>query len=305
MSAATLIRPCAIWHNGALGDLLISFPSMNLLKNAFGDISIFIARGEAGRFVGRLLGAGSFLSADSPDLISIFSGHVPRPLNGIGRVVLFTNRPQGDLASALSTLFEDTLHVINTSPGGKGRYGHSLYEQQYAQARSLTGEYGDMMEHLPGRNKKEPGDYWVLHPGSGGMEKNWPVARFKALIKGVRRVFPAFGVRVIIGPAEGKRAGEIAALLEMDGVGGIIGAPLEMVFEILGGAVCYVGNDSGISHLAALARTRSFIIFGPTDPATWAPPFPWVQVIAKREPGPVDAIQVNAVLARVLKTISR
>jgi heptosyltransferase-2 len=33
----------------------------------------------------------------------------------------------------------------------------------------------------------------------------------------------------------------------------------------------FIGHDSGISHLAAAARARSFILFGPSDPNVWAP----------------------------------
>jgi ADP-heptose:LPS heptosyltransferase len=36
-------------------------------------------------------------------------------------------------------------------------------------------------------------------------------------------------------------------------------------------ASLYVGNDSGITHLAAAVGTPVLALFGPTDPAVWAP----------------------------------
>ena len=33
----------------------------------------------------------------------------------------------------------------------------------------------------------------------------------------------------------------------------------------------FVGHDSGISHIAAAAGARCILLFGPTDPAVWAP----------------------------------
>jgi len=33
----------------------------------------------------------------------------------------------------------------------------------------------------------------------------------------------------------------------------------------------FLGHDSGISHLAAAVGTPSILLFGPTDPAIWAP----------------------------------
>jgi heptosyltransferase-2 len=33
----------------------------------------------------------------------------------------------------------------------------------------------------------------------------------------------------------------------------------------------FIGHDSGISHLAAAAGAKCILLFGPTDPAVWAP----------------------------------
>jgi heptosyltransferase III len=33
----------------------------------------------------------------------------------------------------------------------------------------------------------------------------------------------------------------------------------------------FIGHDSGISHLAAAVETPCLLLFGPTDPAIWAP----------------------------------
>ena len=43
-------------------------------------------------------------------------------------------------------------------------------------------------------------------------------------------------------------------------------------------ASLYIGNDSGITHLAAAVGTPVLALFGPTDPAVWAPRGPHVQV---------------------------
>ena len=43
-------------------------------------------------------------------------------------------------------------------------------------------------------------------------------------------------------------------------------------------ASLYIGNDSGITHLAAAVGTPTLALFGPTDPAVWAPRGPNVRV---------------------------
>ena len=40
---------------------------------------------------------------------------------------------------------------------------------------------------------------------------------------------------------------------------------------MLSQAACYLGNDSGVTHLAGAVGTPTIALFGPTDPATWKP----------------------------------
>ena len=57
----------------------------------------------------------------------------------------------------------------------------------------------------------------------------------------------------------------------------------------------YIGNASGITHLAAAAGVPVVAIFGPTDPAIWAPRGERVRVVS----GKLDEIAVEQVLAVV------
>jgi heptosyltransferase-3 len=57
----------------------------------------------------------------------------------------------------------------------------------------------------------------------------------------------------------------------------------------------YIGNDSGITHLAAAAGAPVVAIFGPTDPAVWAPRGDGVRVVS----GKLEEITVEEVLAVV------
>jgi len=43
------------------------------------------------------------------------------------------------------------------------------------------------------------------------------------------------------------------------------------LLALLRSAAAYIGNDSGVSHLAAWAGLPSVVIFGPTDPVRWRP----------------------------------
>ena len=68
----------------------------------------------------------------------------------------------------------------------------------------------------------------------------------------------------------------------------------------LASARLFIGNDSGISHLAAAAGTPSVVIFGPTDPRVWAPRGECVQIIKTKTPGEtLEAVDVADVMRAV------
>ena len=56
--------------------------------------------------------------------------------------------------------------------------------------------------------------------------------------------------------------------------------PLPTLAALLARCAAYFGHDTGISHIAAAAGTPSTLLFGPTDPATWAPQGAHVRVIS-------------------------
>jgi lipopolysaccharide heptosyltransferase III len=62
------------------------------------------------------------------------------------------------------------------------------------------------------------------------------------------------------------------------------------------GARVYLGNDSGPSHLAAAVNTPVVALFGPSDPAVWAPRGSHVAVVAAPS---MDAITVPQVAEAV------
>ncbi|MBV9256563.1 MAG: hypothetical protein JO215_00945, partial [Ktedonobacteraceae bacterium] len=51
----------------------------------------------------------------------------------------------------------------------------------------------------------------------------------------------------------------------------LINAPLRTVAQQLQCCRGYIGNDSGITHLAALLAIPTVVLFGPSDPVIWHP----------------------------------
>jgi lipopolysaccharide heptosyltransferase III len=114
----------------------------------------------------------------------------------------------------------------------------------------------------------------VIHPFSGGRSKNWPLDRFRELAK--RLPLP---VRWCAGPEE-----------SLDDA-----VRYENLWDLarwLAKARMYIGNDSGITHLAAAVRVPVVVIFGPSDPTIWGPRGEHVQNVR----GKLDEITVDQVL---------
>lgn len=126
----------------------------------------------------------------------------------------------------------------------------------------------------------------VIHPGSGSPAKNWPFERFQA----VASTFHEQGRRVTwcLGPAELERNALGDASFR---IGNLLQSPDSLVSlaRRLAGAQHYIGNDSGITHLAAALGVPTVAVFGPTNPAVWAPRGEHVQVVQGRPwPGVED-----------------
>ncbi len=105
----------------------------------------------------------------------------------------------------------------------------------------------------------------VVHPGSGGTAKRWSRAGFAEIAR--RYVERNRGVVILLGPAEEAEIGE----WQQPGVRVVTGLDLVAVAAILVAGGGYLGNDSGVSHLAGAVGARGVALFGPTDPRCWRP----------------------------------
>jgi heptosyltransferase-3 len=96
-------------------------------------------------------------------------------------------------------------------------------------------------------------DFAVIHPFASNLQKRWPLEKFRE-VAGLLKM----PVRWCAGPNE-----QLPDAVRIDDL-----------YELacwLSRARVYIGNDSGISHLAAAVGTPTIVLFGPTDPAVWAP----------------------------------
>ncbi len=124
-------------------------------------------------------------------------------------------------------------------------------------------------------------DIIAIHPFSGSPRKNWPLEKYQDLTERLQKLAP---VRWILEPGA-------AAPQHVE-----IEPPTEDLYELacrLAGVRLYIGNDSGITHLAAAAGAPVVVLFGPTDPRRWGPRGDRVRIISA---GSLESIETEQVI---------
>ena len=103
----------------------------------------------------------------------------------------------------------------------------------------------------------------LIHPFASSPAKRAPIGVLERIAEELERHMP---VQWLCGPEE-----NLPGALRIDDL-------YELALR-LSAARIFVGNDSGISHLAAAVRTPCFTIFQASDPALWAPRGPAVWIM--------------------------
>jgi len=119
----------------------------------------------------------------------------------------------------------------------------------------------------------------AIHPGSGSPRKNWPLERFVELAGMVsdKGMAPMF----VIGQAEVEIDRKLTGMRNEIPV--LRGCSVVELAEALSACAGYVGNDSGVTHIAAALGIPVVALFGPTDPAAWGPRGERVTILAAPE----------------------
>jgi heptosyltransferase-3 len=144
------------------------------------------------------------------------------------------------------------------------------------------------------RTPELPSGFVAVHPGSGSRSKNWPLERFAAV---ARRLAGGQPWLLVFGPAE-------AEMPDLEGSVVARSWPVRTLGATLARAGLVVGNDSGASHLAAASGAPTLALFGPTDPALWAPVGPSVETL-RAPSGALTDLSVDAVAGAALRARCR
>jgi len=110
----------------------------------------------------------------------------------------------------------------------------------------------------------------ALHPGTSKPQRGWHVERFGILCQKLAKEYP---VKIIVLGKENEK--ELLAQIQRFSPDHVVPLPgnmdLREVATLLKKCHLFIGNDSGMMHLASMVNTRVVGIFGPGNPRTSGP----------------------------------
>jgi heptosyltransferase-2 len=137
----------------------------------------------------------------------------------------------------------------------------------------------------------------AIHPGSGSEKKNWPVEKFAAL---ARWLVDELAMQLVIvhGEADEKPVLRLVELLERRPALRARGLKLPELAAVVERCALFVGNDSGITHVAVAVGAPTVALFGSASVPTWEPHGPQVRVVRF---GEQDVAQARQAIEELLR----
>jgi heptosyltransferase-3 len=262
-----------VLRGGALGDFIVTLPALALLRGRWPAARIELAGNASAADLARSRGLLDAVHSQHEARWARLYSDAPLPggfaawLAGFDLVLNYWPDPTGELGRRFPIRPGQTFLTTSALPVSGPASAHFCAPLHTLGLTTERGWY--YLGSFPSPAART--GPITVHPGSGSPGKNWPDEQWLRLL----RALPG-PVAVILGEAEIERWGQRLAGGDVDVMAG---RSLESLVEHLGRCRLFLGHDSGISHLAAACGAPSVLLFGPTDPAIWAPPAPHVRVV--------------------------
>jgi heptosyltransferase-3 len=283
------VRQILIWHQGGLGDLLLAGPALAAVRRRYPGARLTgLGHPERWGLLSRTLSVEAVWDSGAAAWAPLFSDWPLPPrlrecLAAFQLALVFSPRPQGGLLHKLGEAGVSGGFWVPSFPES-GREAVAALQARHLAALGLA--YSPRPLQLAGVNAGEmpelpgPGPWLAMAPGSGQPLKNWPLTHYYEVSRALAWEHQ-LKVVWLTGPAEAATLPYIAGLAAAQGQVVLAGQPLARVAAVLSGCRLYLGNDSGLTHLAAAVGIGGVLgLFGPTDPQIWAPLGERVRILA-------------------------
>ncbi len=287
------MRRILVLRGGALGDFIVTLPTLELLRKRWPRARIELVGNATAAQLAVARGILHAVHSQHEARWSTLFAPLETPLAAdfaawlahFDLVVSYWPDPDGELARRFPITSQQTFISAAAQPTiapAAAHYAEALrglgipLDQPFTTISPLTAQ------PLRPQNEKPIS----IHPGSGSLRKNWPQAKWRELLNHL----PG-SVQVILGEAEVERNPPTESTWPNARI--LLQPSLEELVTALASSRLFLGHDSGVSHLAAACGVPCVLLFGPTDPAMWAPPVPGVRV--ERAKAALTDLTVNEV----------
>ena len=281
---------------GALGDFLLALPALRALRSRHAGVhATLVVAGWLRALAGHAGVADACASLDDADTAGLFAGtRVPGWLADRPLVHSWLGRDDPGFRARLGAL-ASRAEVHGVERGAGPEHAAVAYARAVGLGASLTELAAGARLRRPPSPRAETlvarlrRPILVVHPGAGSPAKRWSLGGFGAVTTAWR---DAGGEVVrLVGPAE-------AELPAIAGTHEAAGWELLDVAALLAATDAYLGNDGGVSHLAAAVGARGVAVFGPTSARRWRPLGD--AVVAVQGHGDASGIALESLPARVV-----
>jgi ADP-heptose:LPS heptosyltransferase len=270
---------------GGVGDVVLTLPAMRLIRRACqGDTIAVMGYGEAACLADSAEYADEVLQLD-PDIFSPDASEheaarrrMLRVLRRFDRIVNY--HPYPAIVELLRACGVPTVHHDDEIFDRIERHAVEHFLDPL-RALEIAPDWSPPQILLRPEEKRSAatilrhldlrrGDAIVaVHAGSGDPRKRWPAERYGEVI----RWLAGRGVAVLLlsGPADEALVEELHRGISLPRVHRIGGLPLRRMAAVIARSTIYLGNDSGLMHVAAAVGVPVVAVFGPSDPLTWGP----------------------------------
>ncbi len=268
-------------HQGALGDVILTFAAIMALQEKFDRIDI-LCQGQIGKLAAKLGLVDKGYPLEAAYFATLFSDQVDAKVKDLisryTKILVFSF--SCDLEKAIKQITDSPYLRIPPRPPTHDNTHVAEYLLKNIKNGGLIEDVDSkdvvstwQRKHTQKADRPIDSTKIIIHPGAGSKRKRWPLVKFFKLTDVLEK--RGWRPQFVCGPAEPDLIAEIRnqnrqvhQFSELtDLVAGL---------ESAGG---YIGNDSGVSHLAAFLGLASVVIFGPADPARWRPLGPRVQIV--------------------------